>query len=102
MPTKKALPEPRLAIQGERMIGLRVRFFTDGLAKERGYVLPLHALTKGTVSIEANESHGITPSNPAKFNSLAEIGTAIEAVLIAHGVVLHPHGKMASYVSLSS
>ena len=98
MPTKRILPEPRIAKHGEKMIGVQVRFFTDGLTKRKGEVRPSHALTKGTVSIEANESHGIKSSKELKFNSLAEICARIEEVLIAGGVVLHPHGKMAKYV----
>jgi hypothetical protein len=40
-----------------------------------------------------NEAHGITPNEPAAFNSFGELPDVIERVLIAHGVKLHATGR---------
>jgi len=45
-----------------------------------------------------NESHGIQPENPRRFNSLMDLPRIIELVLIDHGVKLHRLGKMSKYI----
>ncbi|MBI2155173.1 MAG: hypothetical protein HYU24_15945 [Candidatus Rokubacteria bacterium] len=89
----------REAKHGEKMIEVKVRFWTDSLASDAGKVIPKHAWTSGVVRIEANRSHGITPKNPRPFNSLLDVGAVIEKVLIEHGIVLHPSRHMKKYVS---
>jgi hypothetical protein len=95
---KELKPEAREAKHGEKMIEVKIRFWTDGVAAEVGKVIPKNAWTSGVVRIEPNKSHGITPQNPVPFNSLLDVGAAIEKVLIAHGITLHPSRKMRKYV----
>jgi hypothetical protein len=89
----------RVAKQGEKMIEVRIRFWTDEIASEKGKILPKHAWSYGVVHVQRNESHEISPENPRPFNSLLDIGSVIEKVLIEHGIVLHVGGKMKKYVS---
>jgi hypothetical protein len=92
--------EAREAQHGEKMIEIKLRFWTDNIAPERGKVIPKHAWTGGVVRMEANGSHGIRSAKPKVFNSLLEVGAVIEKVLIDHGVVLHPNERMKKYVKV--
>jgi hypothetical protein len=91
----------REAKHGEKMIEVKVRFWTDGITPGAGKVLPKNAWTSGVVRIDSNKSHGITPQSPVPFNSLLDVGAAIEKVLINHGITLHPSRKMRKYVPKS-
>jgi hypothetical protein len=86
------------AMQGERMIEVKIRFWTNDIAQEKKKVLPKHAWTSGVVRIESNKTHGIKPGNPKPFHSLLDVGAVIEKVLIEHGIVLHPSRQMKKYV----
>ena len=97
MPKKANDPVTREAKHGERMIEVKIRFWTDTLAP-RGKVIPKNAWTSGVVRIESNKTHGIKPLPPVPFNSLLDVGAAIEKVLMAHGITLHPSRKMRKYV----
>lgn len=83
---------------GERMIEVKIRFWTDEMTGMKGYILPKHAWTAGVVRMERNDSHGIIPSNPRPFNSLMEIPTVIEKVLVQHGIKLHRIRRMVDYI----
>lgn len=82
-------PADREAQHGERMIELKIRFWTDELASEPGKIRPKHAWASGVVRMDANRSHSISPKEPVPFNSLLELGAKIEKVLLDHGIVLH-------------
>ena len=90
--------EAREAKHGEKMIELKIRFWTDELC-EPGKVIPKHALTAGVVRIKPNKAHGISPGKARPFNSLLDLGASIEKVLKEHGIVLHPSSGMRSYIS---
>lgn len=90
------------AKHGKKMIEVRLRFWTNGIARQSGKVIPKHAWTGGVVHIQGNESHGIVPGNPRPFHSLLDIGQVIEKVLIEHGIVLIPGKKMGKYVTTKS
>lgn len=83
---------------GEKMIEVKIRFWTNEIADKKGSIVPKHAWTSGVVRIERNESHGIEPGYPRPFNSLMEIPSLIEKVLIQHGIKLHCDRKMEKYV----
>jgi len=85
------------AKHGDKMIEVRVRFWTNDMAQEPGKVVAKHAWTSGVVGLERNDSHGIVPNQPTPFNSLLDLGAAIEEALIQHGIVLHPSRKMSRY-----
>jgi len=90
--------ETRIAAWGERMIEVKVRFWTNGMAREKGQIRPKHAWTSGVIRIERNEVHGIKPKPPVPFNSLMAIPTVIEQVLIENGVALHLDHNMSKYI----
>jgi hypothetical protein len=87
------------AAHGERMIEVKVRFWTNDLSGESGKIISKHAWSSGVVRMERNPSHGIEPKHPRIFHSLLDIGAVMEKVLIEHGVVLHPSRKMKKYFS---
>jgi len=87
------------AKQGEKMIEVKLRFWTNDIATELGKVVPKHAWTSGVVRMERNKSHGIDPGNPQPFHSLLDVGAVIEKVLIDHGVVLHASKRMKKYTA---
>jgi|SRR5947209_7566496 len=88
----------RAAAQGERMIEVKLRFWTNNLA-DKGKVIPKHAWASGVVRMEGNKSHGIKPGAPKPFHSLLDIGAVVEKALIEHGVVLHTSDKMQKHFS---
>ena len=90
--------ESREAKYGEKMIEVKVRFWTNDIAKGEGQIKPRHAWTSGVIRMQRNESHGIIPSYPRPFNSLMDIPTVIEKVLMEHGIILHCDHKMAKYI----
>jgi len=90
--------ENREAKHGERMLELKVRFWTNEIAEGKGQIMPKHAWTSGVVRMQHNESHGISPKYPIPFNSLMELPQVIERVLIQHGIKLHRDGKTAKYI----
>ncbi len=93
--------EQREAAQGERMIEVKVRFWTNELAEGQGMIRPKHAWSSGVVRMTRNPSHGIVPGAPAPFHSLMDLTAVIEQVLIAHGVTLHPSRTMEKYFDVS-
>ena len=88
----------KVASHGEKMIEVKLRFWTNEIAGESGKIKPRHAWTSGVARIERNDSHGIKPGNPVPFNSLLEIGTAVEKVLIKHNITLHIGKNMNKYL----
>lgn len=96
------MPNPdvveREAVHGERMIELRVRFWTNNIAEGEGQILPKHAWASGVVRIEANESHDIDSGRTIPFQSLLDLGSVIEKVLIEHDIKLHVPRRMLKYV----
>ncbi|MEE8575093.1 MAG: hypothetical protein V3T30_06740, partial [Thermodesulfobacteriota bacterium] len=87
----------RKAKHGEKMIELKVRFWTNDIAPGKDSVLPKNAWACGVVRMQSNESHEIVAENPLPFNSLMDLPAAIEKVLIKHGIVLHASDKMEKY-----
>ena len=98
MAAKKDIGELE-AKQGEKMVEVKLRFWTNDIAKEPGKVVPKHAWAAGVVRVERNKSHGLEPGKPEPFHSLLDVGAVIEKVLIEHGIVLHPSAKMKKYIS---
>jgi hypothetical protein len=85
------------AKQGEKMIEVKLRFWTNDISPQAGKVLKKHAWSSGVVRMERNGSHGIKPKAPRPFHSLLDVGAVIEKVLVEHGVVLHPSRTMKKY-----
>lgn len=90
--------ESREAEHGNRMIEIKVRFWTNDLVAEAKSIRPKHGWTSGVVRFKPNAAHGIRPGAPLVFNSLMEIPQAIEKLLIREGVTLHLSARMRRYV----
>lgn len=86
------------AKHGEKMIEVKIRFWTNDIAPKNGQILKKYALTAGVVRMEPNTSHDIKPGKPRPFHTLLDVGSVIERVLIEHGIVLHPGRRMSKYV----
>lgn len=91
--------QSREAKWGERMIEIKLRFWTNGIDPDPGKIVPKHAWASGVVRIERNGPHGIDPSKAKArpFNSLLDVGAVIEKVLIDHHITLHLGSKMRKY-----
>lgn len=89
----------REAKHGQKMIEVKIRFWTNDIAEGKGQIVPKHAWSGGVVRIEGNKSHGIEPGNPVPFHSLLDVGAKIEKVLIDHEVVLHSSRRMRKYLA---
>jgi hypothetical protein len=89
----------RAAKIGQRMIELKVYFWTNKIARGKGRIHPKHAWGSGVVRLERNDAHDIRPHNPIPFHSTLELSAVIEKVLIQHGIVLHPSRRMKKYHS---
>jgi hypothetical protein len=92
----------REAAHGEKMIEVKIRFWTNGIADQSGKILPRHAWASGVVRMDPNKSHGIVSGNPQPFHSLMDVTAVIEKVLVEHGVVLHPSRKMQKYFTVDA
>jgi hypothetical protein len=97
MPVEKV--EALEAEHGQKMIEIKLRFWTNNIASDPGKIIPKHAWTSGVVRIERNKAHGIEPGSPKPFHTLLDVGSVIEKVLIEHGLVLHPAARMQKYIS---
>lgn len=93
-------PMIREAQQGERMIEVRIRFFTNDIAPRRGAVRPKHAWASGMIRVAPNRSHGIKAGASRYFNSLMELTSVVEKVLIEHGIMLRPDQRMKKYFTV--
>ena len=98
MATRKEEVVAQEAKHGEKMIEVKLRFWTNDISNEKGTIIKKHAWSSGVVRIAGNKSHGIVPSGPLPFHSLLDVGSVIEKVLIEHEIVLHPSRKMRKYV----
>jgi hypothetical protein len=90
--------EEKKAGHGEKMIEVKIRFWTNNIAPRAGRVVPKHAWSAGVVRMERNASHGIVPGKPRVFRSLLDVGATVEKVLIDHGIVLHVSDSMRRYL----
>lgn len=90
-------PQSRQAKLNEKMIELRIRFWTNDIAETKGEILPKHAWDSGVVLMERNTSHEIEPENPKPFHSAMDLPAVIEKVLIEHGIQLHSGRRSRKY-----
>lgn len=91
--------ETKEAKHGQKMIEIKLRFWTNDIADTPGHVVPKHAWSSGVVRVEGNEAHGIVPGQPQPFHSLMDVSAVIEKVLIQQGIVLHPSRRAKKYLS---
>jgi hypothetical protein len=81
----KAVPK------GERMIEVRLKFFTDELSGRPGYIVPGYCWDHGVVVVSANQAHEVkVGGNPLIFHTLDGIPDAVTRALHRSGVTLVP------------
>jgi hypothetical protein len=88
--------EQTKAKQGEKMIEVRIKFWTNDIA-EKGNIVPKHAWESGVVVMESNKSHGIKPVSPKPFHSLMDLPSTIEKVLMEQKIILHSSKRSKKY-----
>lgn len=83
------------------MIEVRVRFWTDGIAKTKDKIVPKHAWDYGYVQLATNSAHGLNqkPLPTAHFDSLLELQKAIADLLVQEGVQLHIGPKLGKLIT---
>jgi hypothetical protein len=72
-----------------RTIGVTIRFWTDDLGPTPGQISPGDAWAGGTITVQANDAHGIKSGKAVPFNRMAELPMKLEKALEAAGVTLH-------------
>lgn len=77
------------AVNGKKMIEVKVRFWTNGIAEGESKIIPKECWDAGVVRLTSNRSHGITPQKPIMFHSLMDITAKIEKDLMSHEIKLH-------------
>ena len=80
------------AAHGEKMIELRVKFWTNGIASSKDEVFQKNAWDSGMLVLETNHLHGIKNIKNVPFHSMSDLPGKIEKMLIAHGIILR-HGR---------
>jgi hypothetical protein len=90
----------RDAAQGERMIKVKLRFWTNDIAEE-GKVVAKHAWSAGVIRMERNNTHGIHPWSTKTVSLAAGHRCSDRKTLLEHGVLLHPSRRMRKYVMTS-
>ena len=92
--------EEKEARHGQKMIEVKIRFWTNDIAKGKGKIVPKHAWASGVVRMGRNRAHGIEPGSPLPFNSLLDVGSVIEKTLINNEITLHPDSRMKKYFEI--
>ena len=83
------------ARRGEKMIEVRVRFWTNNIAETKGRIVPKNCWDGGMVYTPKNDSHGIKSSGKKPFHSLDEVQNAIEQALTDVGIKVHGSRRQA-------
>ena len=91
-------PTARTAKHGDKMIEVRIRFWTDGIAEQKDTIVPKHAWDNGIVVMDSNKSHGIAPKSPQPFASILDLQAVLAKVLTEHDVTLHANRKLRKLV----
>ena len=86
--------EEKEAKHGEKMIEVKIRFWTNKIAEGKDKIKPKNAWTAGVVRMRRNDLHGIKPGSPLPFGSLMHLGAVVEKCLIKHSITLHTQGKV--------
>jgi hypothetical protein len=87
----------REARLNEKMVELRIRFWTNNISETEGKIIPKQAWDSGVIIMERNTSHDIQPEKPKHFHSLMELPSVVEKVLIEHRVKLRKSGRSKKY-----
>ncbi len=81
------------ARRGEKMIEVKVRFWTNNIAGTQGHILPKHCWPEGMVYASKNDSHGIKSSRKMPFHSLDQVQNAIEQAMTDVGIKVRESKK---------
>jgi hypothetical protein len=92
--------QQKRAIHGQKMIEVKVRFWTNDFADGDGQIRTKHARTSGVVRLKRNDLHGIKDIKPIPFHSLLDLPAAIEQLLIREEIKLHPSRRMRKLLNI--
>ena len=84
----------------QNTIKMTLYFFTDGLTEGEDMIIPKHAWANGTISLSSNKSHEIKATQ-VNFNSLMEIPSKIEELLIKGRITIHVGSDKMNYIEKS-
>ena len=90
--------DARIAKHGDKMIEIRVLFWTNNITGQKDTVIPKHAWDHGMVVMDKNDSHGIKRGRPQPFHSILDLQAIIAKVLVEQGVTLHTGRKLRKLV----
>jgi hypothetical protein len=85
--------DPIAKPKGRSMIEFKVALWTDKVNENER---PRECRSSGKVTRSANASHGIRYGE-RNFNTVAEIGPAIEKLAAEAGITIHPSAKAKAY-----
>ncbi|MCB9720073.1 MAG: hypothetical protein H6756_04295 [Candidatus Omnitrophica bacterium] len=88
----------REAKYGEKMIEIKVRFWTNKIADGKDEIIPKHCWDSGVVRIAPNKSHEIKSHNPIPFRSFMDIPRAIEDCITNAGLTIHADNYSYKYL----
>jgi hypothetical protein len=74
---------------GEKMIQLKISFFTNLPGLKEDHIRQKHAWASGHVRIQRNSAHGIDGNTGGIFHSMSELPMLIENLLIEQGITIH-------------
>lgn len=77
------------ATYSDKIIQVKIRFWTDGIAKKEGHIIPKHCYSSGYVLIAASRIHGIPTGIKAPFVSISGLPKAIDKVMAEAQLILH-------------
>jgi hypothetical protein len=84
---KARLIDEAIADEGEKMVEVRLRFWTNHIASN-GAIVPKHIWPHGMARIISNPSHDLKAGASVPFRGLASIVDAVEKLFAAHGITL--------------
>jgi hypothetical protein len=82
-----------------KMIQVKIYFWTNGMVPQKGGVLAKHAWDCGHVVLPANPKHHIRAGGRKQFRTLLQLGSAIEELLQKNGVTVHMGRGSRKYMS---
>ena len=86
------------ARDNEKMIELKIKFFTNNISVWKDYVVKKLGWQSGYVYASINKTHGIESKKPVFFHSLMELPQAIEETLLKQDIKLKSTKRTKEYL----
>ena len=92
------MPKEKKAKRGEGIIEVSIPYWTNDIAKTKGYVVPKRCRFSGPVPLPANQLHGIRSGEAYNFNPLMELTAVIGRAMAQSWIRMHTVDKSGLYV----